>query len=50
MYFWPQDTTGKKKKKKKRKEAWFLLPGEKVLFQISQVAHTPLRKKNVYKS
>lgn len=47
MYFWPQDTTGKKKK---RKEAWFLLPGEKVLFQISQVAHhTPFTKKNVYK-
>ena len=40
----------RKKKKKKRKEAGFLLPGEKVLFQISQVAHTPLRKKNVYKS
>lgn len=48
MYFWPQDTTGKEKKK--RKEAWFLLPGEEVLFQISQVAHTPLTKKNVYKS
>lgn len=47
MYFWQQDTTGKKKK---RKEAWFLLPGEEVLFQIYQVAHTPLTKKSVYKS